>query len=84
MKTIYGPGTPGSRPIPLTPVIVTEVTDFVVIAKIAMVAILPNVASVGIEESVVTPAVRELDTGVGSLRHNGLGLKEWFQCEHRK
>jgi len=49
-----------------------------------MVAIFPNVASVGIEERVVTPAKRELDTGVVSLRHCGLGLKNWFQCEHRE
>jgi uncharacterized protein (DUF1810 family) len=58
--------------------------DFVVVAKVAMVAIFPNVASVGIEERVVTPAIRELDTGVASLRHCGLGLNYWFQCEHRK
>jgi hypothetical protein len=25
-----------------------------------------------------------LDTGVASLRQGGLGLKDWFQCEHRK
>jgi len=49
-----------------------------------MVAILPNVASAAIEERVGTPAVRELDTGVASLRHGSLGLKEWFGCEHRK
>jgi hypothetical protein len=58
--------------------------DFVVVAKVAMVAIFPNVASVGIEERVVTAAIRELDTGEVSLRHYGLGLKNWFQCEHRK
>jgi hypothetical protein len=55
-----------------------------VVAEVAVVAIFPNVASVGIEERVVTPAIRELDTGVTSLRHCGLGLKNWFQCEHRK
>jgi hypothetical protein len=49
-----------------------------------MVAILPNVASGGIEERVVTPAIRELDTGVVSLRHCALGLQNWFECEHRK
>jgi uncharacterized protein (DUF1810 family) len=58
--------------------------DSVVIAKVAMVAIFPNVASVGIEERVVAAAIRELDTGEVSLRHYGLGLKNWFQCEHRK
>lgn len=43
----------------LTPVIVilTEFMNFVVVAKVAMVAIFPNVAGVGIEERVVTPAV---------------------------
>jgi hypothetical protein len=49
-----------------------------------MVAIFPNVASVAIEERVVTPAIRELDTGVASLRHGGLGAENWPQCEHRK
>jgi hypothetical protein len=34
--------------------------DSVVVAKVAMVAIFPNVASVGIEERVVTRAIREL------------------------
>jgi hypothetical protein len=43
-------------PFPLAPVILTEFTDFVVVAKVAMVAIFPNVASVAIEERVVTPA----------------------------
>jgi hypothetical protein len=81
----YGPGALGSpAPFLLTPVILTEFTDLIVVAKVAMVAIFPNVASVAIEERVVTPAVRELDTGVASLRHCGLGLKNWFQCEHRK
>jgi hypothetical protein len=54
------------------------------VAKVAMVAIFPNVAGVGIEERVVTPAVRELDSGVASLCQCGLGLKEWFQGEPRK
>jgi uncharacterized protein (DUF1810 family) len=58
--------------------------DSVVVAKVAMVAIFPNVASVGVEERVVTAAIRELDTGEASLRHYGLGLKNWFQYEHRK
>jgi hypothetical protein len=55
-----------------------------VVAKVAVVAIFPNVASVGIEERMVTPAIRELDTGEVSLRHDGLGLSDWFQCDHRK
>jgi len=54
------------------------------VAKVAMVAIFPNVVGVGIEERMVTSAVRELDAGVGSLCHNGLGLRDWFQYEHRK
>jgi hypothetical protein len=58
--------------------------DFVMVAKIAVVAIFPNVAGVGIEERVVASAVRELDTGVASLCQGGLGLKEWFQGEHRE
>jgi hypothetical protein len=65
-------------------VILTKFMDFVMVAEVAMIAILPNVASVRIEERVIAPAVRELDTGVASLRHGGLGLKEWFQGEHRQ
>jgi hypothetical protein len=57
-------------------VILTDFVDFVVVAEVAVVAIFPNVASVGIEERVVTPAIRELDAGVASLRHSGLGLKD--------
>jgi hypothetical protein len=55
-----------------------------VVAEVAVIAIFPNVASVGIEERVIAPAIRELDTNVASLRHGGLGLKNWFQREHRK
>jgi hypothetical protein len=65
-------------------VILAKFVDFVVAAKVAMVAIFPNVAGVGVEERVVSAAVRELDTGVASLSQGGLGLKDWFQCEHRK
>jgi hypothetical protein len=65
-------------------VILAKFSDFVVVAKVAMVAIFPNVASIGVEERVVTPVISELDTGVGSLGHDGLRLKNWFQCEHRK
>jgi hypothetical protein len=56
-------------------VILTELMDFVVLAKVAIFAIFPNVASSGIEECVVTPAIRELDTGVLSLCQGGLRLK---------
>jgi len=58
--------------------------DFVVLFKVAIVAIFPNVATAGIEERVLTPAIRELDTAVGSVRHGGLGLKDWSQYAHRK
>jgi len=79
-------------PFLLTPVIVvaivivilTEFVDFVVLFKVATVAIFPNVATAGIEERVVPPAIRELDTAEGSTRHGGLGLKDWFQYDHRK
>jgi hypothetical protein len=78
-------GNWGSRPHAfLTPVILTQFTDFVVVAKIAMVAIFPDVACVGIEERVVSPAIRELDTGVASRRHCALGLKNWFQYDRKK
>jgi hypothetical protein len=65
-------------------VILTKLMDFVVLAKLAIVAIFPNVATAGIEERVVTPAIRELDSDVLSVGHRGLGLKEWFQCDHRE
>jgi hypothetical protein len=65
-------------------VILTKLMHFVVLAKLAFVAIFPNVATAGIEERVVTPAIRELDTAVGSVRHGGLGLKDWSQYAHRK
>jgi hypothetical protein len=66
-------------------VILTKLMDFVVLAELALVAIFPNVATAGIEERVVTPAIRELDTGVVSIiRHGGLGLKDWFQYDYRK
>ncbi len=65
-------------------VILTEFMDFVMLFKVALVAIFPNVATPGIEERVVTPAIRELDTAVASVRHGGLGLKDWFQYDHCK
>jgi hypothetical protein len=65
-------------------VILTKLMDFVVLAELAIVAIFPNVAAAVIEERVVTAAIRELDTDVLSLRHSRLGLKEWFQYNHRE
>jgi hypothetical protein len=65
-------------------VILTKLMDFVMLAKLAIVAIFPNVAAAGIKERVVPPAIRELDSGVPSLRHGRLGLKEWFHYDHRK
>jgi hypothetical protein len=66
-------------------VILTKLMDFVVLAKLALVAIFPNVTTAAIEERVVTPTVRELDPGVVSIiRHGGLGLKDGFQYDHRK
>ena len=62
-------------PFLLVIVILTKLVDFVVLTIVAIFAIFPNVASAGIEERMVTPAIRELDTGVLSLRHGGLRLK---------
>jgi hypothetical protein len=58
--------------------------DFVVAFIVAMVAIFINVATAGIEERMVAPAVRELDTAEASIRFSGLGLKKWFQGDHRQ
>jgi hypothetical protein len=86
----YGPGTILGFPAPfllasvIAIVILTEFMDFVVLFKVALVAIFPNVATAGIEERVVPSAIRELDTAVGSVRHGGLGLNDWFQYAHRK
>jgi hypothetical protein len=55
-----------------------------VLAKVSIVAIFPHVAATGIEERVVTPAIRELDMVEDSVRHDGLGLKDWSQSDHRK
>jgi hypothetical protein len=66
-------------------VILTKIMDPVVLAKLALVAIFPNVATAGIKERVVAPAIRELDTGVVSIiRHGGLWLKDWFQYDYRE
>ena len=46
---------------------------------VAMVAIFINVATAGIEERVVPPAIRKLDTAETSVRLVGLGLKKRFQ-----
>jgi hypothetical protein len=58
--------------------------DFVMVAKVAMVTIFPNVASVGIEKRMVTAAIRELDTGKGARCLGALRLENWLQGEHRK
>jgi hypothetical protein len=65
-------------------VILAQFTHFVVLVKTAIFAIFPNVAATGIEESVVAPAIRELDASEVSIRHGGLGLKDWLECDHRK
>jgi hypothetical protein len=58
--------------------------DFVVLAKMAIVTIFPNVATASVEKRVVTSAIRELDTAEVSRRHGVLGLKDWFQYDHTK
>jgi hypothetical protein len=65
-------------------VILTKLMDFVVLAKLAIVAIFPYVPAAGIEERVVTAAVRELDAHVLSLGHGGLGLEDRLQYDYRK
>jgi hypothetical protein len=65
-------------------VILTEFMDFVMVAKVAMVAIFPNIASVDVEKRMVTAAIRELDTGKGAGCPGGLRLENWLQDEHRK
>jgi hypothetical protein len=67
------PQVPGA--IFLVIVILTKLADFVVLPKVTIFTIFPDVASAGVEERVVTPAIRELDTDVLSLRHGGLRLK---------
>src|ERR1039458_7785617 len=64
--------------------ILTEFMDFVVLFKLAIVAIFPNVATARIEERMVPSAIRELDAAIASIRHGGLGLNDWFQYAHRK
>jgi hypothetical protein len=65
-------------------VILAKLMDFVVLAKLAIVAIFPNVAAPRIEERVVPTAIRELDAAVLPVRHGGLGLKHGSQCDYRK
>jgi hypothetical protein len=65
-------------------VILAKLMDFVVLAKLPIVAIFPNVAASRIEERVVPPAIRELDAAVLSVRHGGLRLKDGFQYDYRK
>ena len=66
-----------SGPILLAAVILAWFMDFVMVAKVAMVAVFPNVASVGIKECVVATTVGELDACIGSLGHDALGLENW-------
>jgi len=65
-------------------VILAQLMDFVVLAKLAIVAIFPNVPAAGIKERVVTTAIGELDTDVLSVRHGRLGLEDWFQYDYCK
>jgi hypothetical protein len=65
-------------------VILTQFGDFVVLLKVAIVAIFPHVATAGIEERVLTPAIRELDVVEIPRRQGGLGLKERFEYDCRK
>src|ERR1017187_6410734 len=64
--------------------ILTEFMDFVMVAKVAMVPIFPNVASAGIEKRMVTAAIRELDTGKSARCVGGLRLENWLEGDHRK
>jgi hypothetical protein len=54
------------------------------VAKIAMVAIFPNVASVGIEKRMITAAIRELDTSKSARCVGRLRLENWGEDEHQK
>jgi hypothetical protein len=65
-------------------VVLAKLMDFVVLVKLAIVAIFPYVPAAGIEERVVTAAVRELDTYVPSLGQGGLGLEDRLQYDYRK
>jgi hypothetical protein len=49
-------------------VILTELVDFVVLFKIAFVAVFPDVAAAGVEEGVVSAAIGELDAEIASVR----------------
>ena len=66
---------PGPDVLAPVVVILTKLMDFIVIAEVAMVAVFPNVAGAGIEECMVTAAVRELNTGEASLRHGRPGVE---------
>jgi hypothetical protein len=84
-----GPEAAARRPIfPLVVVIAivvfTKLVDLVVLTELSIVAVFPNIAAAGIEERVVTAAIRELDAYVLSLGHGGLRLKDWFQYNDRK
>jgi hypothetical protein len=65
-------------------VILAQLIDLVVILEVAFVAIFPDVATAGIKERVVPPAIRELDMVEASRGHDGLGLKDWLEGYRRK
>jgi hypothetical protein len=66
-------------------VILTKLMDFVVLAKLALVAIFPNVTTAGIKERVVAPAIGKLNPSeVSIIRHGDLRLKDWFQYDYRQ
>jgi hypothetical protein len=71
-------------PILIPPVIPTQLLDLIVLAKVAIVAIFPDVTTARIEERVVPPTVRELEMVEDSSSHDGLGWKDGLQCDHRK
>ena len=52
--------------------------------EVANIPIFPNVATAGIDEGVVPPAIRELNIAVRSVGHGGLGLKDGFHYVHRE
>jgi hypothetical protein len=63
--------------------------DLVVLAKVTILVMDPNVARVAVEERGFTAAIGELHMAVVSLRHaflrhSDLGLKDWFECDDPK
>ena len=61
--------------------VLTQFTDFVMIAKVAMVAIFPHVAGTDIEKRMVAAAIRELDTGKRTRCFSGLRLENWRESQ---